>query len=179
VYRTVYQLASLITRTVYCTVYQFISTYEYSGSPVLRVDADDNVFCAYMTNISVDMAIKPAGSNSFDPGFSAVSWIPGVTLLGHCSFDINQSNGDIMLVYDVRTSPSWDYSCWSKIFNVSNTPLEMKNALEFRIYESSPYWHWWPYVAQNVDGHWYAIWDDHTNFPFPAPHGDLYFAMYY
>ena len=156
-----------------------ISTYEYSGSPVLRVDADDNVFCAYMTNISVDMAIKPAGNNSFDSPFTLVSWIPGVTLLGHCSFDINQSNGDIMLVYDVRTSPSWDYSCWSKIFNVSNTPLEMKNALEFRIYELSPYWHWWPYVAQNVDGHWYAIWDDHTNFPFPAPHGDLYFAMYY
>jgi hypothetical protein len=132
-----------------------------------------------MTNVSSKMAIKPFGSNSFDPGFIVADWIPGTTLLGHCSFDINTSNGDIMSVWDVRTSPSWEYSDWSKLFNVSNTPTEIASALEFRIDESAIAWQWFPYVTQNVDGHWYAIWDDHYNFQFPNPHGDLYFAMYY
>ncbi len=139
--------------------------------PLLRVDADDNVWCGYRTYSSNYFSIKYAGNSTFDPAFKCFN------LDGNWSYDINPMNGDIMQIQVDKTGPQ--FCNVFKIFNVSDTPSDILNTTDYRLDDTADARQWWPNVAFSPDGHWYAIWDDQRELPAPNAFGELFFAMYY
>ena len=155
-----------------------VSPDDYCGGPVLRIDSSDNLWCGYATSMDNRMAVKKYGNSTFEPSFQTVAYSSS-RLPGHCSFDIEPSTGNIMHVFDAYYFTPAEYFSSSKLFNKDNSPSQILSALDFRIDDSTSKRNWWPQVASNPDGHWYAIWDDQRNLSLPGAHGDLYFAQYY
>jgi hypothetical protein len=141
--------------------------------PLLRVDSDDNVYCGYRTGQDM-MAIKPSGNSTFNPGFLVAEYPAN-----NWTYHINPANGQIMHIFDQYDSATSDYNIVSKIYNTSDSPSEMLDALQFRVDDSVNTRQWWPNVTYGQDGHWYAVWDDQRDLPQHISMGQLYYGIYW
>jgi hypothetical protein len=143
--------------------------------PILRVDADNNVWCGYRGGSGNYVAIKQHGNTSFDPGF-LIDPLPA----NNFSFDINPNTGAVLYMVNQRdTSINNEYHNWCKMFNTSDSASTILNSYKWRLDETVVTRNWWPNVSYGKDGHWYALWDDQRDLGAPQSLGHVYYGAYW